>query len=171
MRTSTPAARPREENSRFPSQRIDRIKVHRSQNCRCAPGKGNNHSNCQNERQQHRLNRNVRTKNGVADFDGPRLRHQQNRQLQRSEPTELLPGKITPQSSSCLRLKPSSNPTSARRSKIAVAMADDTASAEATSAASVINNINPLIRESTVPSLCATCRIMSACEFGIASCN
>ena len=62
-------------------------------------------------------------------------------------------------------------PTSRRRSKIAVAIAAETAKAEANSAASVISNISPWMRDSTVPSFCATCRICSACEWGIASCN
>ena len=63
------------------------------------------------------------------------------------------------------------NPTSPRRSKIAVAIAAETASAEANNAANVTRSINPLMRESTVPSVCSTWRICSACECGIASCS
>src|SRR5271157_2798745 len=44
------------------------------------------------------------------------------------------------------------------------------ASADARSAANVISSMSPLMRESTVPSFCATWRICSACECGIASC-
>src|SRR4029077_3307460 len=50
-------------------------------------------------------------------------------------------------------------PTSRRRSKMAVAMAAETARAEANRAASVTKSIRPLMRESTVPSFCATWRI------------
>src|SRR5712671_6909023 len=63
------------------------------------------------------------------------------------------------------------SPTSVRRSKIAVAIAADTARADANSAASVTRKIKPSMRVSTAPSFCATCRICSACECGIASCN
>src|ERR1700685_1370398 len=63
------------------------------------------------------------------------------------------------------------NPTSPRRSKIAVAMAAETASAEANNAASVTRKNNPSTLVSTAPSFCATWRICSACECGIASCN
>src|SRR5579871_5627503 len=62
-------------------------------------------------------------------------------------------------------------PTSPRRSRIAVAIAADTAKAEANKAARVTSSISPLMRDSTVPSFCATCRICSARECGIASCN
>ncbi len=61
------------------------------------------------------------------------------------------------------------NPISPRRSKMAVAMAADTASADATSAAAASNNMSPAIRDNTVPSFCATWRICSALECGIAS--
>ena len=47
----------------------------------------------------------------------------------------------------------------------------ETASAEASNAASVISSMSPWMRDSTVPSFCATWRICSACECGIASCN
>src|ERR1700733_702793 len=63
------------------------------------------------------------------------------------------------------------SPTSPRRSKIAVAMAAETASAEANNAASVTRKNNPSTLVSTAPSFCATWRICSACECGIASCN
>src|ERR1017187_3110034 len=62
-------------------------------------------------------------------------------------------------------------PTSTRRSEMAVAIAAETASADAKSAASVISSMSPLMRESTVPSFCATWRICSACECGMTSCN
>ena len=51
------------------------------------------------------------------------------------------------------------------------AIAAETASADANSAANVISSMSPLMRESTVPSFCATCRICSACECGMTSCN
>ena len=51
------------------------------------------------------------------------------------------------------------------------AIAEETASAAASRAAKATSNINPLMRESTVPSFCATWRICSAREFGMASCN
>ncbi len=54
---------------------------------------------------------------------------------------------------------------------MAVAMAAETASADANSAANVTNSIRPLMRERTVPSFCAIWRICSAWECGIASCN
>ena len=54
------------------------------------------------------------------------------------------------------------NPTSARRSKIVVAIAADTASAEANRAARVIRKIRPSIRVNTAPSFCETCRICVA---------
>src|ERR1700733_13549071 len=63
------------------------------------------------------------------------------------------------------------SPPSARRSKIVVAIAAETANAEANSAANVIRNISPSMRVSTAPSFCATCRICSACECDIASVN
>src|SRR6185312_8384212 len=62
-------------------------------------------------------------------------------------------------------------PTSPRRSTTAVAIEAETASAEASSAASVIRSISPWMRESTVPSFWATWRICSACECGMASCS
>ena len=59
------------------------------------------------------------------------------------------------------------NPTSDRRSKMAVAIAADTANPDANSAANVIRNMSPSMRVSTAPSFCETCRICSACECGI----
>src|SRR5690348_5577977 len=62
-------------------------------------------------------------------------------------------------------------PISLRRSKMAVAMAAETASAEASSAASVISSIRPLMRSSTVPSVLATWRMGSTRAWGSDCCR
>ena len=51
------------------------------------------------------------------------------------------------------------NPTSVRRSNIAVAIAAETARADVSRAARVISSIKPSMRESTWPSFCSTWRI------------
>jgi hypothetical protein len=63
------------------------------------------------------------------------------------------------------------SPTSLRRSMIAVAIAAETAKAEASSAAIVTSSISPSMRERTLPSFCETCRISTARELGIACCT
>src|SRR6185437_13579050 len=60
-------------------------------------------------------------------------------------------------------------PTSLRRSRIVAAMAAETASAAARSAAIVSSSIIPEIRLSTLPWVCSTCRICSTRTLGSAS--